>query len=336
MCHYKHLILSEREKILYFQAKNYSITAIANAVGRDKSTISRELRRNTEEKQYLPASAQQLYKSRRVACKPHKRLENKELYNLVRDRFLNHQWSPEEIAGRLKLEHGRCIISYITIYRAIYAGLFDHMPLSHGNKSVIRKLRHHGKSRHTKNYEEHRGKIQISHDISERPMGAVHRSRRGHWEGDTVAGVTGKACLVTLVDRKSKYLVGDKAAKKKADAVNKVMIQVLKDQPVKSITPDRGKEFAKHAEVTAALDQVKFYFPAPHQPWQRGTNENTNGLLREYFPKGKDITAIPESYIHEKFAELNKRPRKCLGYKTPYEVSIIQKCCTWLDNSPCQ
>ena len=96
MCHYKHLILSEREKILYFQAKNYSITAIANAVGRDKSTISRKLRQNTEEEQYLPASAQQLYKSCRVACKPHKRLENKELYDFVRDRFLNHQWSPEE------------------------------------------------------------------------------------------------------------------------------------------------------------------------------------------------------------------------------------------------
>ena len=140
------------------------------------------------------------------------------------------------------------------------------------------------------------------------------------WEGDTVAGVKGKACLVTLVDRKSRYLVGGKADAKKADAVNAVMIQALQNEPLRSITPDRGKEFAKHAEVTAALDQVQFYFPLPHHPWERGTNENTNGLLREYFPKGKDLSDIPDSYIQKKFDELNKRPRKCLGYRTPFEV----------------
>lgn len=111
-----------------------------------------------------------------------------------------------------------------------------------------------------------------------------------------------------------------KADEKKADPVNKVMIRVLKDQPLKSITPDRGKEFSKHSEVTAALDDVQFYFPRPHHSWQRGTNENTNGLLKEYFPKGKDLTDITDDCIQSKIDELNKRPRKCLGYKTPYEV----------------
>ena len=111
-----------------------------------------------------------------------------------------------------------------------------------------------------------------------------------------------------------------KADEKKADPVNKVMIRDLKDQPLKSITPERGKEFSKHSEVTAALDDVQFYFPRPHHPRQKGSNENTNGLLREYSPKGKDLTDITDDYIQSRIDELNKRPRKCLGYKTPYEV----------------
>ena len=320
MCHYKHLTLEEREKILYFSAKEYSVTDIAKELGRNKSTISRELKRNREGSQYLPSKAQQKYAKRRKTCKPHKRLDNPELFQLVREKFLEHQWSPEQIAGRLALEHHKTIVSYATIYRAIYSGMLDTGRRPRGNKGVIRKLRHRGKLRHSKQHEERRGKIKISHEISQRPAGAANRSRRGHWEGDTVAGVKGKACLVTLVDRKSRYLLGGKADAQKADAVNAVMIQALRNEPLRSITPDRGKEFAKHAEVTAALDQVKFYFPLPHHPWERGTNENTNGLLREYFPKWKDLSDIPDSYIQEKFDELNKRPRKCLGYRTPFEV----------------
>lgn len=114
--------------------------------------------------------------------------------------------------------------------------------------------------------------------------------------------------------------MGGRAEAKRSDFVNSVIIHSLKGEPVRSITPDRGKEFAKHAVVTKAWDNVQFYFPLPHHPWERGTNENTNGLLREYFPKGKDITTFSESYIQEKFEVLNKRPRKCLGYKTSFEV----------------
>ena len=146
----------------------------------------------------------------------------------------------------------------------------------------------------------------------------------GDWEGDTVAGKTGRACLVTLVDRKSRFATGGKADKKNACEVNRVMIRALQGLPVKTITPDRGKEFARHAEVTSVL-QAPFYFPEPHQPWQRGSNENTNGLLREYFPKGQDLTDIAEDHILEFFDELNKRPRKCLGYRTPYEVFYKKK-----------
>ena len=135
-----------------------------------------------------------------------------------------------------------------------------------------------------------------------------------------MVGKQGKACLVTLVDRKSRYLLGGKAMSKTAAAVNKVMCEALSGQPHLSVTPDRGKEFSKHAQLKKELKRVTFYFPAPHHPWERGSNENTNGLLQEFFPKGKDITDTPEDYIQRKYHELNLRPRKCLGYKTPYEV----------------
>ena len=139
-------------------------------------------------------------------------------------------------------------------------------------------------------------------------------------EADTVAGVTGKACLVTLVDRKSRYLLCEKIAKKDSISVKQAIIHMLKDSRAKTITPDRGKEFSRHEEISKALNDVQFYFPEPHQPWQRGTNENTNGLLREYFSKNQDLTEIKPSLIRDKTLILNQRPRKCLNWKSPFEV----------------
>ncbi len=320
MRHHHHLTLEERELIMKYQTLAYSISKTAAELHRSKSTISRELKRNCKNTEYLPSAAQQEYEKRRKRSRRHKLLEDPRLYKYVKERFLEDQWSPEQITGRLRYEKSPYRISHNTIYRAIYAGMFDEKNLSHGNRGSIRKLRHRGKSRHTKNYEEKRGKITISHLISERPKEANERSRLGDWEGDTVAGKTGKACLVTLTDRRSRYLTGGKSPLKKADPVNEVIIRSLKGQPLKTITPDRGKEFAKHSHVTEKLDQVQFYFPLPHHPWQRGTNENINGLLREYFPKGQDLTDIDEEFIQSVFDKLNKRPRKCLGFRTPYEV----------------
>lgn len=320
MRHYNHLTLNEREMIMYFRAQGYSISKIAKKLGRNKSTISRELKRNAGTSLYRPALAQSKYFKRRTNCRPHKKLDDPALYQRVKELFLEQQWSPDEIAGRLALECHKRVISYNTIYRAIYAGLFDDPNKSHGSRGAVRKLRHRGKSRHKKGYIEKRGKIKISNDISKRPAGAENRTRRGHWEADTVAGKDGKACLVTLVDRKTRFLVGGKAKSKTAADVNAVMIASLQGQVVKSITPDRGKEFARHADVTKALNGVQFYFPKPHQPWERGTNENTNGLLREYFPKGVNISDIPSEEVQAVYDKLNHRPRKCLGYRTPYEV----------------
>lgn len=316
---YKHLSIIEREKILFCIASKFSLTETAKYIGRDKSTISRELKRNV--KIYSPSEAQKNYQKRRKTCRPHKKLENREVFELVKEFFLEKQWSPEQIASRLKLENYPFAISYKTIYRAIYAGMFDTaaQKISTGNRGAIRKLRHKGKSRHIKSYVELRGKIPISNSLSARPKEANERTRIGDFEADTVAGEKGKSCFLTLTDRKSRYLICRKLEKQSSECVKEAMIEALADQPLFSVTPDRGKEFSKHAEVTKALG-VEFYFPPPHHPWERGTNENTNGLLREYFPKGQDLTNVEEQYLQEKVSELNNRPRKCLGYRTPAEI----------------
>lgn len=237
---------------------------------------------------------------------------------------MDHQWSPEQISERLKYEGFVHSISYNTIYRGIYTGMLERHKLTSGQRGVIRKLRHKGKSRHTKNYEEKRGKIRVSNDLKDRPEEANRRLRIGDWEADTVLGTIGKACLVTLIDRKSRFLLCARIDKKNSINVRDSMINLLDDQPLYSITPDRGKEFSKHSEVTIALNDVQFYWPLPSHPWDRGSNENTNGLLREYFPKNEDMSVHSEEYVTDKIHELNKRPRKCLGWKSPYEVYYNQ------------
>ena len=247
---YNYLTINEREKILFFYAKGYSISKIAKEINRNKSTISRELRRNKINNEYSPSNAQNLYINRRQKCKPKEKLSNPSIFEYVKTKFLEEQWSPEQIAGRLKLEKTNLSISYSTIYRGIYKGLFDTKAekKSRGNKGAIRK-----------------------------------------------------------VNRKNSHFV------------TAALIETLKDLPLKTITPDRGKEFSKHSEVTKELG-VEFYFPLPHHPWQRGTNENTNGLIREYFPKGFDITNVPHELVQLVEYKLNTRPRKCLGFKTPFEI----------------
>ncbi len=316
---YEHLSITEREKILFCIASKFSISETAKYIGRNKSTVSRELKRNC--KFYSPSEAQKNYRRRRKNCRPHKKFENPQLFELVKRLFLQNRWSPEQISARLKLENYSVSISYKTIYRAIYSGIFDtpEQKNSKGNRGAIRKLRHRGKSRHSKNYAELRGKIPISNPLSARSKEANDRKRLGDFEADTVAGENGKACLLTLTDRKSRFLICRKLEKKNSECVRKAMIEALSGQSLCSITPDRGKEFARHAEVTKALN-VEFYFPPPHHPWERGTNENTNGLLREYFPKGQDLTDISDEYLQAKVSDLNFRPRKCLGYRTPAEI----------------
>ena len=320
---YTHLTTNEREMIFLMYEQGETLTAIGKAIGRSKSTISRELRRNSDKNNhYSPSQAHKKYKKRKQLCGRHRKLQTNQIFLMVKRLFLEEQWSPEQISGRLSYE-GAYNISYNTIYRAIYRGEFDQPNLPKGNLGVKRYLRHHGKPRHPKNHVETRGKISISHTIHERPLEANERSAIGHWEADTVAGKTGKACLVTLVDRKSRFLLVGKSEKKASQPVIDQMIKLLRgieDDQCKTITPDRGKEFSQHARLTETLNDTQVYFPDPHAPWQRGTNENTNGLLREYTPKGVDLSDATNEDIQTWAKKLNTRPKKCLNWKTPYEI----------------
>ncbi|MBQ0139675.1 MAG: IS30 family transposase [Kurthia sp.] len=320
---YTHLTINERERIFLLINQGQSIRQVAYLLKRNPSTISRELKRNCMEKTYSPSAAQATYQKRKWSCGRKLLLANPQLKKLIKKLFLKNQWSPEQISARLKMEGFSFRISYTTIYRAIYRGDFNEKGLSSGNRGAIRKLRHKGKTRHTKNHIEKRGKISITQTIHERPLEANNRTTIGHWEADTVLGKTGRACLVTLTDRKSRYLLAGKVEKKLSvlvrDTITELLLSVSKNKR-KSITPDRGKEFSKHKEVTEKLDSIPFYFADPHAPWQRGTNENTNGLLREYFPKTEDMTDCSPTYIDKCIEKLNKRPRKCLEWKSPYEI----------------
>ena len=315
MSNYHHLTLMEREMIMLWLSHGWSVTAIADYLGRNKSTISREINRNSCQTFYRASTAQGKYETRRLTCRMQPKLSNEALKETVREKIEVYQWSPEQIAGRLKHENSEYSISYSTIYRALHKKVFNRK--GEYGRGLILKLRRKGKNVRRKF--EKRGKIIISNRIEDRPEEANKRLRIGDWEGDTVAGVFNKSCLVTLTDRRSRFLLSKKSRSKLSDDVNEVMSSLLKGQPVFTVTLDRGKEFARHAEITKETG-IEFYFPAPHQPWARGTNENTNGLLREYFPKGKDITQMTDKLVEHVVYNLNTRPRKCLGYATPYEV----------------
>ena len=324
MGHYQHLTTSERESILLKIGEGKSIRKIAKELGRSPSTISREIKRNTtKKKQYSPDAAFKRYRKCRKKCHKITIFSNEANRYVVQRLFLEEQWSPEQISHRLKEERNEVQCSFSTIYRGIYSGVLERDKLTHGQRGMARKLRHRGKTRHRKGTSETRGKIQISNHIEDRPENANNRTEIGHWEGDTVAGKQGSSCLITLADRCSRFLLAKKIPQKTASLVRDGMIELLKSVPdgrALSVTPDRGKEFALHNQVTEAMKGMPFYFPKPHAPWQRGTNENTNGLIREYCPKTVDMNSFDDSHFQTFIDKLNKRPRKCLGWKSPYEV----------------
>ena len=251
MCHYKHLSTKERESLLVLRKIGKTITEIAKELNRSKSTISRELKRNSTEGEYSAYAAAAAYAERRKRCRRPKLLENQALKEKVHELIVEQHWSPEEISGRLKLEKSIYQISYTTIYRGIYAGMLEMRKLAYKERGIVRKLRHKGKRRKRKGETETRGKIPISNPIEMRPAEANNRSCPGHLEADTVLGKRGGQCVVTLIDRMLKYAWVERTPTKSAADVNAAILRVLEKLPhgyVKSITPDRGKEFADHAQ----------------------------------------------------------------------------------------
>ena len=318
MRRYKHLSAEERDGIALLRHEGAGVSEIARRLGRDKSTVSRELARNGRGGRYGAAAAQGRAEERRRACRPRRRLDDPELRAGVASRIRDLRWSPQQVDGRMRREAGgRCVVSFSTIYRAIARGELDPPGCAPADRTR-RRLRRRGRRRRRRG-EERRGKIRVSHELDERPAEAGARKRVGDWEADTVRGGRG-ACLVTLVDRRTRLLVGGLSPSAGAADVADAEAGALAGRPLETITPDRGKEFATHADAAARLGGVQSCFCQPHHPWQKGTNENTNGLVREFFPKGTDFSRVTEEEVERASGLINDRPRKVLGYRTASEA----------------
>ena len=325
MSHYKHLTIEEREKLYLMRGQGKSLREIAREIDRSVSTLSRELSRNKgSHRPYSPSAAQRRYEKKRHNCGRTRILAAPGPQEVIRHLIEDEYWSPEQIQHRLALENNPLQLSFITIYRAIWAGVYD------PKRKYLRKqerfayhLRRKGKRKRKNGTDVRQGRILNAVSISERPDEANDRASLGHWEADTVAGTKGGSRLLTLTDRKSRFLLTTKVPTAAAEVVCGKMTELLSSLPVdkaKTVTPDRGREFAAHGDVSRALKHVSFFFADPYSPWQRGTNENTNGLLRECVPKSTDISTIPDAVIQQFVDSLNRRPRKCLGWLSPYEI----------------
>ena len=314
------LTLTEREEISRALVAGQSMRSMAASLGRAPSTVSREIRRNGDQEGYRANQAEQAAWDR--ACRPKvcKLVQNRGLAHVVASK-LRLEWSPEQIAGWLKRSYPddeTYQVSPETIYRSLFIQargalkkeLMEHLRRTRG----MRRSRHH-----TQKTGLH-GRITDAVSIRERPAAAEDRALPGHWEGDLLFG-SKNSQIATLVERQSRYVMLAKVDGKDTDTIVNALIkhaQKLPHELYKSLTWDRGKEMADHKRFTLATD-IKVYFCDPQSPWQRGSNEHTNGLLRQYFPKGIDLSAYSQAKLNAVARRLNERPRKTLNYETPAE-----------------
>ena len=315
----RYLSVAEREEIMVGLAAGESLRSIAGRLGRSPSTISREVRRNSRGPRYYRALAAQGQAQWRAARpKTAKLAGNDELREWVQGK-LEEKWSPEQISAMLAAEFpGRpeMRVSHETIYQAIYVQ--GRGALRRELASCLRTGRALRKPRRKEG--ERRGKIPGMVMISERPAEAEDRAVPGHWEGDLIIGAGGKSAIGTLVERSTRfvmllYLPHSHGADQVAAAMTAAM-GGLPDAIRRSLTWDQGTEMTGHAQIAVDAD-LDIYFCDPHSPWQRGSNENTNGLLRQYFPKGTDLSVHSAVHLAAVADQLNARPRKTLGWKTP-------------------
>ena len=303
---YKHLSQNERYQIYALLRAGHTQTKIASILGRHKSTISRELKLGTGLCNYRPKQACALAAKRAKSSRNASQIAPWVL-NMARY-MLNLQWSPVQIAGKLPISHE-------TLYLRIYADQAHKGQLYKNLRCQKKRRKRYGKGH------ERRGQIVGRRSIEQRPAHIESRSQIGHWEADTVIGVNHKQAIVTLVERKSGYAVIAKVQNKTAKLVSKAVVKLLEPfkAKVKTLTYDNGKEFAKHAWIDKKLSSTG-YFARPYCSWQRGSNENFNGLLRQYVPKKRLMSTVTDEEITMIQNRLNHRPRKRLGFKTPYEV----------------
>ena len=317
---YSHITEEEREQIAMLHWEGNRTSEIARSLGRDKSTISRELNRNSSSKYrcYTPCQAQHRSDERRKASSRRPRLKNSLIRHYVRDK-LAIGWSPELIAGRLSLDHPGRSISHEAIYQYIYH------PRTEGREELIACLRRAHRKRKQKGIgrKEKKTKIPNRVSIDERPKSVESRRHWGHWEGDSLISRKSTVSLNSLTERKSRLLLLSRIKRKGAEETKDAVIRRFKGLPKrmrKTLTLDNGTENAGHEEITARTG-VQCYFAHPYSSWERGTNEHINGLVRWYLPKGTDFGKISDEQIAHIESLINNRPRKCLGFKTPLEVA---------------
>jgi IS30 family transposase len=314
------LRLAEREEISRAVVAGHSIRSIATSLERAPSTISREIKRNGGLRCYRASQADQTAWDRARRPKSCKLATHPGLAQRVADK-LQRQWSPEQIAGWLKRSYPEdtgCQVSHETIYRTLY--IQSRGALKKELLGYLRRTRAMRRSRHHTQKTENHGRITGTVSISERPATAEDRAVPGHWEGDLLFG-TKNSQIATLVERQTRYVMLVKVASKDSETVINALIKSARRLPkelYRSLTWDRGSEMAGHSRFTLATD-IQVYFCDPQHPWQRGTNENTNGLLRQYFPKGIDLSTVSQAKLNAVARRLNERPRKTLGYETPAE-----------------
>lgn len=306
---YRQLTQEQRYQIYALKKTGHTRTEIAEVIGVHKSTVSRELKRNRGGGGYRPQQAHALALVRKQKSVPRITME---VWAKV-ESLLRQDWSPEQISGRLKKEQKVCI-SHEWIYQYV---LKD----KQAGGDLYRHLRCQKKRRKRYGTYDRRGKLPNCRSIEERPAIVNTRKRLGDWEVDTLNGRKHKEAIVTLTERKSRFTLLGKVSQRTAQAVRQQVCRLLlpvKDK-VHTLTSDHGKEFADHAQIAETL-QLQFYFAHPYAAWERGTNENTNGLLRQYFPKKSDLQFVANNEIEQAMSSLNFRPRKCLAFRTPFEV----------------
>ena len=312
---YKQLARGQRYQISILLKAGHNQTEIAAMIGCHKSTISRELSRNRGPQGYYPVQADKLATGRHRAA--HHRRITAETWQQV-ELLLRQQWSPEQISGRLKLQR-QPAVSHERIYLYVYADKRRGGTLhSHLRSQKKQRKRYGGYIR--------RGQIPNRVSIDERPAIVASRRRYGDWEADTIIGARHKAALLSCTERKSKLTLLRKLESKAAAELKREAIQLLQPYAAKihTITVDNGKEFCDHRDIAAVL-QAGIYFAHPYASWERGLNENTNGLVRQYFPKKYDFTRITNIDAQRVADLLNNRPRKTLGYRTPNEVFFKER-----------
>ena len=316
MSHYRHFTIDERESLLVYLSQGKKNCEIARLMNRSPSTISREISRNVESRtRYSALQAQKAYEQRRKHCVRKYKLAEPSCAEKVSE-LLANAWSPEQISNRLKYETNVIQISTCTIYRGLEHGLL--------NGELRKKLRIKGRRRHGGRKKSKCGHLDIEYTIHDRPKSVEGRQVIGHWESDTVRGAKWTGCIATHVERTSRYAVLCKIPDRTADAFTQATVTAFLTIPKRkrrSFTTDHGKEFANHREILQLLN-CKVYFADPHAPWQRGTNENFNGLLRQFFPKRTSFAEVTQEDVEAVAKLLNRRPRKCLGWKTPEEVFL--------------